>query len=129
MNKMGKLWEAEVCSAIRGDSSICASLLFTKYQTAISHPYTSIRGIMSAAVNTTTTPCEDNLSRHRHNGMITHSYDEGVLSYETNKEGLNIYGALRVFFILGHVPKPRIVLQIWDAEQEGSESERKCKMD
>lgn len=48
-------------------------------------PKTSIRGIMSDPIDTDIIIHKDKLRRHRHNGMITHSYDVGMIRTELNK--------------------------------------------
>ena len=82
--------------------------------------------IMSDPINTDITLCDDNLSRHRHNGVITHSYYVGTIRTGMNKNTVQenkIYMALsESFSSQNRLPKPPVPLQIWDLEQEGSES-------
>ena len=71
--------------------------------------------IMSDHINTDIIRYEDNLSRHRHNGMITHSYYVGKIRPKMNKntgQRIKYTWHSQVFFILEKAPKPPVPLDL-----------------
>lgn len=59
--------------------------IFSTRQSKIPSLTFPLEEIMSDPLNTDVSLHEDNLSRHRHNGMITHSYYVGTIRTKMNK--------------------------------------------